>query len=299
MESSERALRDCDALVAHWLLPAGLAVRWAAAGRRYAVVEHSSAARLLLGAGRCGALGVQGLSSGAAFVAASEPRLAARLDAFCSQGVHWLPPSTELDAFLGLETPSLRGPLQLGFLGRRVPIKGLEVLLQAFAQVRGSMRLHLAGPGQRVRAAGVVDWGALHGVEALRDFFSSIDVLVIPSRSLGSRREGFPCVLLEAWAAGRPVLASALDVLDLPLLNPGSSWRFSPGDVWGLAQRLHALASHPEQVDGEALRCRRRALAVHRYREAVSSFMLERLEVLGKRDGAAEKRDEHVLAVGA
>jgi glycosyltransferase involved in cell wall biosynthesis len=50
---------------------------------------------------------------------------------------------------------------------------------------------------------------------------------------------------MEAMAAGKPVVVA--DAMALPhLCKPGrNGWLFTPGDVRGLADRLHAVTSDP------------------------------------------------------
>lgn len=110
---------------------------------------------------------------------------------------------------------------QLLFVGYMRPEKGIEVLLDAFAQLWCQRRLRLtivggvdkgrtrAGErvrsrlereewGKDVRVVGEVAFG-----ETLFDLYRSHDLLVLPSLS-----EGTPRVLVEARAFGCPVIAS-------------------------------------------------------------------------------------------
>ncbi len=103
------------------------------------------------------------------------------------------------------------------FVGRLNPIKGLERLLEAFAQVPAdaSPRLALAGAGDRVyvaalsdraRALGVrdrVEFLGVVGGDALRALYAEAAALVLPSRY-----ENFGMVVLEALREGCPVLAA-------------------------------------------------------------------------------------------
>ncbi len=101
------------------------------------------------------------------------------------------------------------------FVGRLVPIKGVDVLLAAAR--------HLATPGVRIVIAGdgparaELEQLASSSVEFLgaiapevRDrWLARAGVVVIPSRVMPSgRSEGMPVVALEALAAGVPVVAS-------------------------------------------------------------------------------------------
>jgi glycosyltransferase involved in cell wall biosynthesis len=120
----------------------------------------------------------------------------------------------------GVELAPLRGarpdgPRTLLFLGRLDPKKGLETLLQAWAEVAAGdgWRLVIAGWGtpayeRRLHAlAGdlgldrnVVFAGPLHGT-ARDACFAGADAFVLPSLS-----EGLPMAVLEAWSHGLPVL---------------------------------------------------------------------------------------------
>jgi phosphatidylinositol alpha-mannosyltransferase len=136
-------------------------------------------------------------------------------------------------------------PPRILFVGRPEPRKGLPVLLEAFAELRGRAELHLVGPdgelGARVRAHGRVD-------DARRDaLLASAAVLCAPSRAA----ESFGVVLVEAMAAGVPVVAS-----DLPgyraVLPPACGILVPPGDARALAAALARV------LDDEPLRARMR-----------------------------------------
>jgi glycosyltransferase involved in cell wall biosynthesis len=100
---------------------------------------------------------------------------------------------------------------ELGFIGRLDPIKRIPDLLDAMTLLPPTTRLHIFGDGSqrpliesRIAQLGLRDRVTLHGVitrphEALRQ----IDLLVLPSDT-----EGFGLVLIEAMAAGVPVVAT-------------------------------------------------------------------------------------------
>ncbi len=99
----------------------------------------------------------------------------------------------------------------LMFLGRLAPEKGLDLLLDAFAQLANAeARLIVAGDGplgETLAKAAARDprilWrGRLEGA-ALRDHLAAADCLVLPSRA-----EPFGLVIGEALAAGCGVVAS-------------------------------------------------------------------------------------------
>jgi phosphatidyl-myo-inositol alpha-mannosyltransferase len=124
------------------------------------------------------------------------------------------------------------------FVGRDEPRKGLRVLLEAVERLPGKPELELVGPagfGGRVRALGRVD------DDELRRRLAAADVLVAPS--LGG--ESFGVVLLEAMAAGLPVVAS-----DIPgyrdVLPPEAGRLVATGDATALAAALTELLADAE-----------------------------------------------------
>lgn len=158
----------------------------------------------------------------------------------------------------------------IGFAGRLVPEKGIEVLMRACAALPfQGWTLHLVGngSGQPYFAAlaqrlGIGDrvrfWGHLPSMH-VPDFYRSLDVLVLPSLSRPNWIEQFGRVLVEAMACGVPVIGS--DSGEIPHVIGDAGLIFSEGDVNALAGLLTDLARFPEQRAILAEKGRARALA--------------------------------------
>ena len=131
----------------------------------------------------------------------------------------------------------------LGFLGRMdEPRKGLDVLLRAFEVLAGErpgLRLLVAGPGDlddvRSRVPGVfrdrlILLGQVNQEDKAR-FYHSVDVFCAPNTG----GESFGVVLIEAMAAGAPIVASDLDAFRLVLRGGRAGELFRSGDPAALA----------------------------------------------------------------
>jgi glycosyltransferase involved in cell wall biosynthesis len=109
-------------------------------------------------------------------------------------------------------------PPTFGYVGRLVFEKGVDVFLDALATVPGANGLIVGdGPARaelRRRAEGlglanrVRFAGAVSPVEAAA-VIGALDALVLPSRTMPNWSEQFGRVLVEAMAAGTPLVASA------------------------------------------------------------------------------------------
>jgi glycosyltransferase involved in cell wall biosynthesis len=114
------------------------------------------------------------------------------------------PPDAALRSRLGLPASYVL------FVGNLEPRKDLRTLLAAHRLVPDAPPLVLAGPagwGERLDVSGCITPGYL-GDDLLPSVVAGASALVVPSRD-----EGFGLPVLEALAAGTPVVASDLPVL--------------------------------------------------------------------------------------
>jgi glycosyltransferase involved in cell wall biosynthesis len=145
----------------------------------------------------------------------------------------------------------VRGELQtppeatvIGTVARLHPAKSQEDLLRAFAVVRRHVPdavLWLIGDGERrgaleqeAQRLGVAAHVRMPGTRLdVRDILEAMDLFALPSRW-----EGMPNALMEAMAAGRPVVASDIDGIRELIRHGETGWRVPSGNPDELAQTM-------------------------------------------------------------
>ena len=160
-----------------------------------------------------------------------------------------------------VERPARERPPNVLFVGRFVEKKGLPDLVRAFARVAGDQpgaRLVLAGDGPlqpdverlvgnlglsaRVDLPGFVSQNDLHGL------FEQAAVFCHPSvTSASGETEGLPFSILEAQAAGLPVVATHHAGLPEGVADRETGLLVAEGDIGGLARALQSLLRDTER----------------------------------------------------
>lgn len=163
-------------------------------------------------------------------------------------------------------------PFVLG-VGRLSPEKGYGDLLQAVATLAAPRpEVVIAGGGplrRRLRSQADSLGVRLHLLGYVRDlapWWRSARLLCQPSL-----REGLPLAVLEAMAAGLPVLATRVGAL--PALLGGAApagWLVDPGDQGALAAALESLLSDDETERRRRIRRARAVLAERHSVDAVA-----------------------------
>jgi glycosyltransferase involved in cell wall biosynthesis len=144
--------------------------------------------------------------------------------------------------------PPPPGPLRALFVGRDVPKKGLDTLLAAWDPAPGD-HLHIISDRQGATAPSI-SWHGLVTRRQVRDVLSACNLAVLPCRAApDGDLDGVPVSLMEALAAGRPVLSTPVSGVP-ELVDPAVGWLVPPDDPVALRAALRACR------DGE-LRARR------------------------------------------
>jgi glycosyltransferase involved in cell wall biosynthesis len=175
-------------------------------------------------------------------------------------------------------------------VGRFAAVKNHEMLVAAFAQLVGQQplptELWLVGAGElretiqhQVRALGIESRVRFLGVRSdIPDLLRAADVFVFPSRW-----EGNPLSVMEAMAAGLPVIATAVGGVP-ELVEDGASGILVPNeDLHGLVAAMQRMAQNPDLREqmGRAARCR----AVERFdiRQTVRAYEALYEEILQRK----------------
>jgi glycosyltransferase involved in cell wall biosynthesis len=132
-------------------------------------------------------------------------------------------------------------------IGRLEEIKGFQYLITALSRIQSEInpiKLVIAGPefnyGQQLRKLTaetkmedkVIFYGPIDGREKL-DAFAAADITVVPSIY-----EGFSIFLLEAMAAGKPIIATKTGIAQELIQNGKNGFLTNSGDAEDLSEKI-------------------------------------------------------------
>jgi len=180
-------------------------------------------------------------------------------------------PVPVLRADLGLRD----GSPVVGCVGRLVPEKGLDTLLEAAAAASTSPQVVLVGSGPQLdelenlaRCLGTADRCRFVGAvayDAIPDYLNLMDVLVLPSRTTRNWKEQFGRVLVEAMACKVPVVGS--DSGSIPEVVGEAGLVVPEGNARALAAAIDQVVAS-EDV--------RRTLGERGYQRVLDHYTVER-----------------------
>jgi len=163
-----------------------------------------------------------------------------------------LPLGVDVGRFHPADRPPPAARLRVGFVGRLIPHKGVDVLLRAVAlDARLDADVYGAGPeaaGLQTLAddLGISGRVTFHGhvdEAVLPDVFPTFDVLAVPSVPVPGWLEQFGRVVVEGQASGVPVVASNTGAL--PEVVGAAGLLVPPSDPGALAASLTRMLDEP------------------------------------------------------
>lgn len=240
-----------DILYVHWFTPQALIA--APIARRHAIplvfTTHASDIAVLKVIPKISTV-IQAVCRQAAAYTAVSDMTADRLRAF------W-PTQTPLENKLtiipmGTHLPTIEPTdsvrQTIVFIGRLVSRKGVADLITAFASLKTTARLIIAGDGQdqirlqqHAKQAGVNDRCQFVGYvsgQAKADLLARATILCLPSINEGLHGEGLPVVLMEGLAAGACIVASDATGAQEYITDGKDGYIFPQGNTTALADQL-------------------------------------------------------------
>ena len=212
--------------------------------------------------------------------------------------VQIVPNGADVDLF-GVASPAALPPgRRLLFVGRLEPRKGFPIAVRAFATLARDfpdLRLIVIGDGADRTAVQELSWDVRERVhmlgrvtdEALPTYYRAADIFVSPATG----QESFGIVLVEAMAAGLPIVASDIAGYREVARDGVEGLLVAPADPAALAEGVRTLLDRPDLA--RALGGR----AVMRARDFAWGNIIERLEdAYGDLVGRGTAEHEVVLA---
>ncbi len=216
-------------------------------------------------------------------------RLLLRSYPFAEDKVRLVPGGLRHD-FVSIETePRDAGRCVVLSVGRLHPRKGQHCLLEAAALLPDALKqkllVRLAGPAGKEpymaqlrtlaeQSGGAVEFTGELSDEELPKLYAEADVFALTSQRQGPSVEGFGLVVIEAGAAGLPVLAHRSGGIPEAVWHGKTGLLAGPGKRASLAESLAKLVNDPalRQQMGEAGKERARALSWERNVESLLTF---------------------------
>jgi len=190
------------------------------------------------------------------------------ISAYFPGAYHIIPNGVDVTLF-GKHThpplPQFSEGFNILFVGRLDPRKGFRYLIKAYARVKLAIpkaRLLVVGPYSVEerrpfeQTLGLMGLGDVHFIgyvpdEELARYYQHSQVLCAPSTGF----ESFGMVLLEAMAAGTPIVASDIEGYRNVVTHHAEGLLVPPKDTVALADALIHLLQHPELRQEMGQRC--------------------------------------------
>jgi len=147
---------------------------------------------------------------------------------------------------------SNNSPVSILTIGSLIPRKGVDTIIQAIKQVKSNVvKLTIVGSGSeednlkklvnRLQLNSVVSFKGSIPAAQIGQYLSSADIFILASYS-----EGRPNVILEAFAAGIPVIASDIDGNRELVADGINGLLFKAGSVQALSAQIRKLLANTD-----------------------------------------------------
>ncbi len=142
--------------------------------------------------------------------------------------------------------------IRFGFIGGISDIKGYNVLNSAVQKADVKQRVHLSVWGNKDKkeiitlknSGSTITFNGYFLRENISDVFNDIDVLIVPSMA----QESFGMAVLEAFAAGIPVVASRIGAIPELLEDNKTGLLFEFGNATDLSEKMLSVIENPNLI---------------------------------------------------
>ena len=152
---------------------------------------------------------------------------------------------------------TFNGTITLGVVSRLEQIKGMDLVIPAFAEIRkqcpdtrllvvgdGSLRASMQQQAESLGCADAIEWAGRQPQEALPGWYRRMDIVLMPSRS-----EGFGLTAIEAMSCGCVVVASRTGGLPEVVRDGEVGLLHTPESAQDIAEKVLELIEHPERLE--------------------------------------------------
>jgi glycosyltransferase involved in cell wall biosynthesis len=171
-------------------------------------------------------------------------------------------------------------PLLVLFVGRIYRPKGVFDLVKAFslAQLPVASHLHIVGDGEDadeleifIRELGISNKVTLEGTSSsVNEYLADCHILVLPSYA-----EGIPRVVMEAFAAGVPVIGSDIPGIRQLVEDRVTGLLAPTGNIEGIARAIERLCNDPETAQRMAENARLKVESTYSANRMAQDFQKE------------------------
>lgn len=147
---------------------------------------------------------------------------------------------------------NINSKLEVIYLGRLVPEKGIEILLKSLSEAEGIARLSVYGSGalldmvqQYASAFSNIRYKGIFEPHAGQEILQNFDVLVLPS----TQGEGMPMAIVEAMSTGVVPICTPISSIPEIIENGKNGYLVEVGSAQVITEALRTLATKPQHLE--------------------------------------------------